>query len=63
MVTSITLVALSRFSSRSGRSKEIDPDYVIPMHCSGAGFLRIAQREMPDKLILSYTGSRYIFGA
>ena len=43
--------------------KEIDPDYVIPMHCSGAGFIRIAQREMPDKLILSYTGSRYIFGA
>ena len=43
--------------------KEIDPDYIIPMHCSGAGFIRIVQREMPDKLILSYTGSRYIFGA
>lgn len=43
--------------------KEINPDYLIPMHCSGAGFIRIAQREMPDKLILSYTGSRYIFGA
>lgn len=43
--------------------KEIDPDYVIPMHCSGAAFIRIVQREMPDKLILSYTGTRYIFGA
>lgn len=43
--------------------KEIDPDYVIPMHCSGAGFIRIVQREMPDKLILSYTGTRYLFGA
>lgn len=43
--------------------KEIDPDYVIPMHCSGAGFIRMVQREMPDKLILSYTGTRYIFGA
>jgi 7,8-dihydropterin-6-yl-methyl-4-(beta-D-ribofuranosyl)aminobenzene 5'-phosphate synthase len=42
--------------------KEIDPDYVIPMHCSGAGFIRMVQREMPDKLILSYTGSRYLFG-
>jgi 7,8-dihydropterin-6-yl-methyl-4-(beta-D-ribofuranosyl)aminobenzene 5'-phosphate synthase len=43
--------------------KEINPDYVIPMHCSGAGFIRMAQREMPDKLIMSYTGSRYLFGA
>jgi 7,8-dihydropterin-6-yl-methyl-4-(beta-D-ribofuranosyl)aminobenzene 5'-phosphate synthase len=43
--------------------REIDPDYVIPMHCSGAGFTRMMQQEMPDKLILSYTGSRYLFGA
>jgi 7,8-dihydropterin-6-yl-methyl-4-(beta-D-ribofuranosyl)aminobenzene 5'-phosphate synthase len=43
--------------------KEIDPDHVIPMHCSGAGFIRMVQQEMPDKLILSYTGSRYVFGA
>jgi 7,8-dihydropterin-6-yl-methyl-4-(beta-D-ribofuranosyl)aminobenzene 5'-phosphate synthase len=42
---------------------EIDPDYLIPMHCSGATFLQIAAREMPEKLIMSYTGSRYIFGA
>jgi 7,8-dihydropterin-6-yl-methyl-4-(beta-D-ribofuranosyl)aminobenzene 5'-phosphate synthase len=42
--------------------KEINPDYVVPMHCSGAGFTRVVQREMPDKLIISYTGSRYIFG-
>ena len=43
--------------------KQIDPDYVIPMHCSGPGFIRITQQEMPGKLVLSYTGSRYIFGA
>jgi len=43
--------------------KDIDPDYVIPMHCSGAGFIQMVQKEMPEKLILSYTGSRYIFGA
>jgi 7,8-dihydropterin-6-yl-methyl-4-(beta-D-ribofuranosyl)aminobenzene 5'-phosphate synthase len=43
--------------------REIDPDYVIPMHCSGAGFIRMAEREMPEKLIVSYTGSRYVFGA
>jgi len=33
------------------------------MHCSGATFIQIAAREMPEKLILSYTGSRYIFEA
>lgn len=43
--------------------KEINLDYVIPMHCSGAGFIWMVQREMPDKLILSYTGTRFIFGA
>ena len=43
--------------------KELDPDYIIPMHCSGAGFIRMMQREMPDKLIVSYTGTRLIFRA
>lgn len=42
--------------------KEIDPDYIIPMHCSGAGFIRMVQRELPGKLIISYTGTRYVFG-
>jgi 7,8-dihydropterin-6-yl-methyl-4-(beta-D-ribofuranosyl)aminobenzene 5'-phosphate synthase len=42
--------------------KEIDPDYLVPMHCSGAGFARAGQKEMPDKLIVPYTGTRFIFG-
>jgi len=42
--------------------KEIDPDYLVPMHCSGAGFVRAVQKEMPDKLIVPYTGTRFIFG-
>jgi 7,8-dihydropterin-6-yl-methyl-4-(beta-D-ribofuranosyl)aminobenzene 5'-phosphate synthase len=43
--------------------KELSPDCVIPMHCSGEMFSDIVQKEMPGKLIRSYTGSRYIFGA
>ncbi len=43
--------------------REIDPDFIIPMHCSGAGFIRLVQREMPSKLIVPYTGTRFIFGA
>ena len=43
--------------------KEINPDYLIPMHCSGEGFITIAQQEMPTKFIRSSTGSRYTFAA
>lgn len=43
--------------------KETDPDYVIPMHCTGEIFVQILQKEMPEKFIRSYTGSRYVFGA
>jgi 7,8-dihydropterin-6-yl-methyl-4-(beta-D-ribofuranosyl)aminobenzene 5'-phosphate synthase len=43
--------------------KDVDPDYIIPMHCSGETFAQILQKEMPDRFIRSYTGSRYIFGA
>jgi 7,8-dihydropterin-6-yl-methyl-4-(beta-D-ribofuranosyl)aminobenzene 5'-phosphate synthase len=42
--------------------KEIDPDYVIPMHCTGAVFTWMVRDAMPDKLILSYTGTRFVFG-
>ncbi len=43
--------------------KALDPDYVMPMHCTGEKFIEIAQTEMPGKFIRSYNGSRYIFGA
>jgi 7,8-dihydropterin-6-yl-methyl-4-(beta-D-ribofuranosyl)aminobenzene 5'-phosphate synthase len=43
--------------------KELNPDCVIPMHCTGEVFIDIVQKEMPGKFIRSYTGSRYTFGA
>jgi 7,8-dihydropterin-6-yl-methyl-4-(beta-D-ribofuranosyl)aminobenzene 5'-phosphate synthase len=43
--------------------QEIDPDYVIPMHCTGEPFYEIMQRELPQKLIRSYTGTRFVFSA
>ena len=43
--------------------KEINPDYVIPMHCTGEVFIEVVRNEMPNKFIRSYTGSRYTFGA
>jgi 7,8-dihydropterin-6-yl-methyl-4-(beta-D-ribofuranosyl)aminobenzene 5'-phosphate synthase len=43
--------------------KEIDPDYLIPMHCTGFNTMMAIQREMPTKLIMPSTGTRLVFGA
>jgi 7,8-dihydropterin-6-yl-methyl-4-(beta-D-ribofuranosyl)aminobenzene 5'-phosphate synthase len=43
--------------------KELDPDVIVPMHCSGENFVRTVREQMPDKLLVSYTGARLIFGA
>ena len=42
--------------------KEMDVDYVIPLHCSGEVFYELAKSEMPSKLLRSYTGTRFVFG-
>jgi 7,8-dihydropterin-6-yl-methyl-4-(beta-D-ribofuranosyl)aminobenzene 5'-phosphate synthase len=41
--------------------KEMDVDYVIPLHCSGEVFYDLAKSEMPTKLLRSYTGTRFVF--
>lgn len=43
--------------------KEIDPDYIVPMHCSGEPFWDLAHTEMPNKLLRAYTGTRFVFNA
>ncbi len=43
--------------------KQLDIDHLIPMHCSGSNFLETAKREMPEKLVLCTTGSRFTFTA
>ncbi len=43
--------------------KEINLDYVIPLHCSGETFYEIAKAEMPSKLLRTYTGTRLVFAA
>lgn len=42
---------------------EMDPDYIIPMHCTGSTFVHMIAREMPEKLVMSYVGSRFAFGS
>jgi len=43
--------------------KALDPDYIIPMHCTGRTFARLADGAMPGRLIPSATGTRFVFGA
>jgi 7,8-dihydropterin-6-yl-methyl-4-(beta-D-ribofuranosyl)aminobenzene 5'-phosphate synthase len=43
--------------------KELNPDYLIPMHCSGTTIYEMAKQEMPGRVLLSSTGTRFVFGA
>ena len=42
---------------------KLNPDVLIPMHCSGLNFTQEAQRQMPGKVLVTTTGSRISFGA
>jgi 7,8-dihydropterin-6-yl-methyl-4-(beta-D-ribofuranosyl)aminobenzene 5'-phosphate synthase len=43
--------------------RKLEPDVVIPLHCSGLNFVQEAQRQMPGKVLVTTTGSRITFGA
>ncbi len=43
--------------------KAINPDYIVPAHCTGLNTIVAVHREMPNKLIMPSTGTRVIFGA
>lgn len=42
--------------------QSINPDYIIPGHCSGDLFISAASQAMPEKIIRSVVGARYRFG-
>jgi 7,8-dihydropterin-6-yl-methyl-4-(beta-D-ribofuranosyl)aminobenzene 5'-phosphate synthase len=46
-----------------GEIKALNPDVIIPMHCSGENFINAVRASMPDKLMVSYNGARVTFGA
>lgn len=41
----------------------LDPDVVLPLHCSGANFIAAMRRRLPDKLVTSNVGARFTFAA
>ena len=42
--------------------QKLDPDIVVPMHCTGAPFIEAMRRRMPEQLVRSYLGTRITFG-
>ncbi len=40
--------------------KVIDPDYIVPMHCTGEIFIEEALRQMPQKIVRPYVGTRFV---
>ena len=43
--------------------KKLNPDVLIPMHCSGLNFVQEARSQMPENVLVTTTGSRITFGA
>jgi len=43
--------------------KAINPDYIIPSHCTGLNTIIAVHRAIPQKLVMPSTGTRVIFGA
>jgi 7,8-dihydropterin-6-yl-methyl-4-(beta-D-ribofuranosyl)aminobenzene 5'-phosphate synthase len=43
--------------------RKLEPDVLIPMHCSGLNFTLEARAQMPDRVIMTTTGSRLTFRA
>ena len=41
---------------------ELNPDVVVPMHCTGQAFIDTMRRRLPEKLVVGNLGSRYTFG-
>lgn len=41
----------------------LKPDVIVPMHCTGAPFIALLRERMPEKIVYSNVGSRFVFGA
>jgi 7,8-dihydropterin-6-yl-methyl-4-(beta-D-ribofuranosyl)aminobenzene 5'-phosphate synthase len=43
--------------------ERINPDVILPMHCTGEPFIAMLRERMPEKVVYSNVGSRFVFGA
>ena len=47
----------------TGVVERINPDVVLPMHCTGEAFISMLRARLPEKVVYSNVGSRFTFGA
>jgi 7,8-dihydropterin-6-yl-methyl-4-(beta-D-ribofuranosyl)aminobenzene 5'-phosphate synthase len=40
--------------------KAINPDYIVPTHCTGHAAMALFEKEMPDRFILNTAGTKYV---
>jgi len=45
-----------------GEIRKLEPDVLLPMHCSGLNFVAEARAQMPNNVLVTTTGSRITFG-
>lgn len=43
--------------------KSMEPDFIIPMHCTGWEAITTFEKEMPKQFILNTAGTTYLFGS
>jgi 7,8-dihydropterin-6-yl-methyl-4-(beta-D-ribofuranosyl)aminobenzene 5'-phosphate synthase len=43
--------------------ERINPDVILPMHCTGEPFIAMLREKMPEKVVYSNVASRFTFGA
>ena len=43
--------------------KDLDPQYVIPTHCTGRKAIMQIEKEMPDQFLLNMSGTKMVFAA
>jgi 7,8-dihydropterin-6-yl-methyl-4-(beta-D-ribofuranosyl)aminobenzene 5'-phosphate synthase len=41
--------------------KALDPEYIIPTHCTGRKAVMKIEKEMPDKFLLNMSGTKMVF--
>jgi 7,8-dihydropterin-6-yl-methyl-4-(beta-D-ribofuranosyl)aminobenzene 5'-phosphate synthase len=43
--------------------KAIDPEYIVPTHCTGRNAIMYMEKEMPEKFLLNMAGTTLTFSA
>jgi 7,8-dihydropterin-6-yl-methyl-4-(beta-D-ribofuranosyl)aminobenzene 5'-phosphate synthase len=54
---------LGKSKEASADIKAINPDDVIPLHCSGWEAVTMFERKMPKQFIIHTAGTQYTFAA